>query len=675
MTILVSGGYDPGMRVIAASLVLLACHPLQAGDDGRPWLDRLCGLLSPALRHTDERLAEISAELPGLPNPPGIPSGTSSGFSTNPVLPDQEQQWLEVILDEPAEIDTVALIPAVGMGAGRPNEGFGFPRRFALVADAGEGTEPWTIRDETAADFPNPGIDPVVTRFQPRLIQRVRVNVVKSWQEDAPSVLALAEMMLLSGNRNMAAGAKVDASSHRDNNIAWQRDNLVDMSTPLGLPTVPDIAASRGYHSRVETSSEQMKSITLDLGRSAAIDEVRLVPVVREGLPAWVSYGYPPRLKIETALRPDFADARVLFHTLGRDMPAPGRNVVVFPDRGPPARYLRLTSERLWHRAQDFLFALAEVQVYSGGTNIAPGATVAATDPGDEPGWSAAALADGFSFGQRLTELPEWLRLIEKRGQLLAEQALLTNQRDPQLAAAQDALVRVAGGLATLLVLLATLAVWRQKRRNRREQELLRERLARDLHDDIGSNLGSISLLCNIVTRHPDNGTSHQEDFAEIQRIASESADSMRDMITLLNPRDKGRGGDWLRVLQNLAERQLRGLDLKVKVAGEDLRHGPDLETRRELYLFCKEAITNIARHARARTVRFDVRLGGEGLEIDLRDDGCGFDPARTSKGFGLANLRQRARQMSGTLSIHSEPGEGTAIHLKLPRSRRWQAL
>lgn len=663
------------MRVFAASLLVFTSSQLHAEAGGRPWLERLCEKISPTLRHTDERLDGISAELPRLPNPPGIPSGTSSGFSTNPVLPEQEQQWLEVILSEPFEIDSVALIPAVSMGAGRPNEGFGFPKRFTLEADAGEGTEPWTIMDETAADFPNPGVYPVVARFQPRRVQRVRLKVMKSWQEDAPSVLALAEMMLLSGNRNLAAGARVEASSHRDSAIAWQRSNLVDMSTPLSLPTVPEGKATRGYHSRVEITSEVPKSITLDLGQSAALDEVRLVPVVREGLPAWVSYGYPPRLKIEAALQADFSDARVLFQTQGKDMPAPGRNVVIFQGRRTQARYLRITSERLWHRAQDFLFALAEVQVYADGTNIALGASVCASDPGEEPGWSPATLTDGFSFEQRLIELPEWLRLIEKRRQLLAEQASLLQQRGSQLSAAQDGLVRIAGGMVAAFIALAALAVWRQKRRSRREQELLRERLARDLHDDIGSNLGSIALLCNIVTRHPGDASSHQEDFAEIQRIASESADSMRDMITLLNPRSKSRSGDWLPVLQHLAERQLRGLDLRVRVTGNDIRLGPDLETRRELYLFCKEAITNIARHAHARTVHFDVLLSDEGLEIALRDDGCGFDTTKTPRGFGLANLRQRAQQMGGGMTITSQPGQGTAIHLTLPRHRRWQTL
>ena len=663
------------MRSLKVCALMLCVSAPWAECAERPWLERLCEKLSPTLRHTDQRLDAISAELPNLPNPPGIPSGTSSGFSTNPVLPDQERQWLEVTLPAPVEIDSVALIPAVSMGAGRPNEGFGFPKRFTLEADAGEGTEPWTVMDQTQADFPNPGIYPVVARFTPRRVQRVRLKVTKSWQEDAPSVLALAEMMLLSGNRNVAAGARVDASSHRDNAIAWQRSNLVDMSTPLGLPTVPDAAATRGYHSRVETTHDQPKNITLDLGEAAALDEVRLLPVVREGLPAWVSYGYPPRLKIETALQSDFADATVLFQTQGKDMLAPGRNVVIFQGHSTQARYLRITAERLWHRAQDFLFALAEVQVYADGKNIALGASVSASDPGDEQGWSPATLTDGFSYEQRLIELPEWLRLIEKRRDLLAEQTALQQQRGPQLSAAQDALVRIAGGLGTVLVMLAVIAVWRQKRRSRREQEALRERLARDLHDDIGSNLGSIALLCNIVTRHPDDGVSHHEDFAEIQRIASESADSMRDMITLLNPRAKSRSGDWLPVLQRLAERQLRGLDLQVCITGQDIRLGPDLETRRELYLFCKEAITNIARHADARTVHFDLRLNNEGLEIALRDDGCGFDTTKTPKGFGLANLRQRAQQMGGSITITSQPGQGTAIQLKLPRHRRWQTF
>ena len=144
-------------------------------------------------------------------------------------------------------------------------------------------------------------------------------------------------------------------------------------------------------------------------------------------------------------------------------------------------------------------------------------------------------------------------------------------------------------------------------------------------------------------------------------------------MITLLSPHSKrGKGGDWLQVLENLAERQLRGIDLKIERPPAQVRIGPDLESRRELYLFCKEAFTNIARHATATVAAFSLKLTREGLDMVIRDNGTGFDTTSATGGFGLRNLRQRAAQMGGTLEINSSPGSGTTIRLNVPRQRPW---
>lgn len=656
---------------LAHLIVLLPAVPLAAAE--RPWLEVICEHLSPALGQIDARLDAIAEELPGLPDPVGTPSGVSAGFSSVPMLAPEEAPWVEVTLPEAQEIDTVVLVPAVSMGAGGPTAGFGFPKRFVVEARTEADAEPVVLLDQSAEDFPNPGIYPVIQRIEPRVVQAVRLREVKGWMEDGPSVLALAELMLLSGNRNVAVGAKADASSHRDATTTWRRSNLTDMSTPLGLPAVPDPSATMGYHSEVEMESAVPKQVTLTFAEPIPVDEVRLVPVVREGLPAWASYGFPPRMLVEVADSADFSDARTLWTSRGKDSPAPGRNVVVLPADGAPARHVRVTSQRLWHRAQDFLFALAEVQVFSAGEDVADTAQGAATDVTDEEGWSVAALSDGYAHGERLLELPEWLHLMDRRRQLLQEQAQLLDRRAPILAQAQQLLVRAAGGAGLLLAGTGVFAVWRQKRRNRREQEALRERLARDLHDDIGSNLGSIALLCKIVTRHPDDGQSHHEDFAEIQRIASESADSMREMIALLSPHgDEVSGGDWRQALTRLAERQLHGLELKIDQPPAEVRVGPDLESRRELYLFCKEAFTNIARHADASAVAFTLRLNRNGLDLEIRDNGRGFDPAAEHPGFGLRNLHQRAEQMGGTLDLTSETGKGTTLHLRVPRQRRW---
>ena len=123
----------------------------------------------------------------------------------------------------------------------------------------------------------------------------------------------------------------------------------------------------------------------------------------------------------------------------------------------------------------------------------------------------------------------------------------------------------------------------------------------------------------------------------------------------------------------HLTERLLRSHTLDCALPAAPLALEPDIETRRELYLFCKEVLHNISRHARATRVRFHLTPTAEGLRIEITDNGDGFDSTQAASGHGLSNLRERATVMAASLQILSTPGTGTSITLDLPRSHRWR--
>jgi signal transduction histidine kinase len=202
-----------------------------------------------------------------------------------------------------------------------------------------------------------------------------------------------------------------------------------------------------------------------------------------------------------------------------------------------------------------------------------------------------------------------------------------------------------------------------QRRVRRRDAGRLRERLARDLHDEIGSNLGSIALISAYASQDDATPESMRADLVEVQTIARESADSMRDMVRLISRRSDRESEEWSAVVQGLARRLLRGIDLDIQFDADS----PSLETRRELYLFIKEVLHNIATHSRAKHVRLHTRRNRDRMTVEISDDGIGFDPAGPSAGHGLSNLRERATTLHGELHIQSEPGHGTRITLTLP--------
>ena len=643
------------------SLLLLA----QSGDSR--WVETLAFWVRSDLHRLDQRTAEIDATLHTLPELTPINSSPSIGFKTE-FMPDEEELWVEVALPRTMLVDTVVLVPPLAKGASGVVPGYGFPTRFRIDA-FDDHDAPGPVLDATTQDFPNPGCHPVIASFPSRPVKRVRLTATVPWQLDGPPVLALAEMLILAGERNVALGATVTSTSARELPVSWSRRNLVDMVTPLGLPVAPGEPGPAGFHSAVAAQADVVKSVTLTLPAIVPLDDVWLVPVRHREVPLWFDYGFPVRFKIESATTPDFSDAHPIYATTAKFPSPPGMNLLRFAAHQIPARYLRVTATQLWERREDFVFALAEVQVISDGRNVALGARVEATDslPGDDA-WSTAALTDGRTETGPLLSLPAWFAQLQQRRLLEQERAQLMDTRTRLVERAQHTLVNGSIFTALGISFLSAALLWRQRRTRRRDAERLHEKLARDLHDEIGSNLGSIRLICSFASQPDITPEAMRADLIDIERVAAESADSMRDMVQLISPRRTADSHDWLEVLHALTERLLRGHTLDCALPAAPLLRAPDLETRRELYLFCKEVLHNIARHAQATRVRFHLTPTAEGLRVEIRDNGIGFDPQQAGTGNGLSNLRARAHAMHATLHLQSQPGHGTTVQLDVPK-------
>jgi signal transduction histidine kinase len=634
------------------------------------WVERLAFWAAPQLNSLKKDVAFIDVELAGLPVMAGVNSGNRSGFQSAGNVAGQDL-WVDVELSAATPVDTVVLVPLLAKGSSGEVAGFGFPRRF-LLEGFDEGGETILLMDETSRDFPNPGLYPVSAQCPAgERLQRVRLTVVEPWYSDGPPVLALSEIMVLRGNRNMASKARVRASSSREIPPTWSRTNLVDMMTPLGLPVAPTAEAQvMGWHGPVASSMDEVQAFTVDLGEETKLDEIRLVPAWRSQM-AWDSYyGFPARFKLETALTPDFTGAVTVYDRTVNSLLTPGQNLLCFAAAGGPARYVRMTATRLRNRTGDYVFALGELQAYAGDENVAKGAEVIATELPDDPEWRREGLTDGLARGGLLLELPDWIRRLEQRSLLEKRRKILVQRRAEVFTRAEHTLVGVSVCGAGGIVLMAGLFSWRGHRERVLDRERHRERLARDLHDELGSNLGSIALISSFAAQ--EDAAQMRLDLAEIERVARESADSMRDMVSLLGGRRGGVAADWLNVMAGLAERLMRGVELECRLPTSPLVWEPNLETRRELYLFCKEVLHNSVRHGQPSHVVFHLSPTPSGLRIEITDDGCGFDPESVQSGHGLGNLRERAAMMRAAMTLASSPGSGTRVVLDVPRGRRW---
>lgn len=194
------------------------------------------------------------------------------------------------------------------------------------------------------------------------------------------------------------------------------------------------------------------------------------------------------------------------------------------------------------------------------------------------------------------------------------------------------------------------------------EMQKIRNKIARDLHDDIGSTLGSISFFSEAAKMHlqQDNYTGTEKMLGKIGETSREMIDNMSDIVWSVNP-----GND---TVKHLVER--------MRVFGEDLVASTDtrlhfecdetmldsklnMEQRKNIFLIFKETIYNSVKYAHCKNITINVKRTARGLQMQITDDGIGFDVNNyTSKnGNGLHNMRHRAEEIKGIYTITSGAG------------------
>jgi len=340
------------------------------------------------------------------------------------------------------------------------------------------------------------------------------------------------------------------------------------------------------------------------------------------------------------------------------------------PGRGREARFVRFTAEKLWPRLrgpEDFIFALAEMEVFSGGRNVALDKPVSESSPlvPASSFWAPAYLVDGVAPREEVGTYADWLAALARRQVLASEIAGLAQRAEILRDEAEGRMAAAGGALAGCVALAGLVAVWGGRIRQRRQTRALRARIARDLHDEIGSNLSSIGLLSQLgIDAAPDARTMRTE-LEAIRRVAAQTADSMHDIVWLISPGTKTIG-DLSARLRETAGLLLAGVRWTMEVEGLDSGARLPLESQRDLFLIFKEALHNIQRHARAEHVTIRLTRTGRRFTLGVADDGCGFDPS-SAAGHGLSNMRARADSCGGWMSLESEPGRGTVISVSLP--------
>ena len=201
-------------------------------------------------------------------------------------------------------------------------------------------------------------------------------------------------------------------------------------------------------------------------------------------------------------------------------------------------------------------------------------------------------------------------------------------------------------------------------------QEEERKSLSRELHDEVGQMLTALRMEMRSLQ---DLRTAPEDQFIEhldgAKRLAEQSLRSLRDIAMGLRPSmldDLGLGSAVQWQARQFAKHT--GIPVNVQIDGMPPRLPEPHRTC--IYRVVQEALTNCARHARAKSINIAIRAQAAGISVSIRDDGIGFDPSRVrGRGLGLVGMQERVMDLGGDLTLTSQAPRGTVLSARIPLS------
>ena len=624
-------------------------------------IGRLARTFSSQLVQTEDRVGWLDERLSSLAkfNEHAMSMGLGfRGYRANRGDPDPQ---VTLDLGKSLDVSTLYLFPAQREFLEDPGT---FPKRFTLESANREDFSDSKVIFHTGGSeytaksiYPIPFAANVSARF-------VRLTVHEGHQKGMLDHFGLSELVVISNQDPVSFDAVVTSNCSLNVENRWFPAALIDGQTPLGI-WQNGINPSTSIGEIVPVADPTDTVIwTVKFPKSHLLDRVVLFPYQLELTSD--SLILPNELKIEL-LSPDGNAVPYFWKNArpGSDKMTP----LVISTKGTSATEIRLTALSPYIMGDNKISALSEMQAMSGGENVAAGLPVSRNHGGNIT--SVDTLTDGFTSAKKIIPVWSWLEQLHERQRVERELATLRPIHRQQ---SSESELNATWGSAIVLGLTFLIPVFIVERRrliSHEQIDSLRKRIASDLHDDIGSNLGSISLIArtarkDLVRLQGPEEVAH--DLGEVESIARESSLAMRDIVWLLERRQDSIG-DLVQRMRETAGRLLREINYTVECESSKTTAKLSLDAKRHLFLFYKEAIHNVLKHSGAQDVTIRLWDENDKLALEIIDNGVGLPTNEESAPTSVRKLEDRARVLDGLLNIVSSKETGTRIQLYVKRS------
>ena len=222
--------------------------------------------------------------------------------------------------------------------------------------------------------------------------------------------------------------------------------------------------------------------------------------------------------------------------------------------------------------------------------------------------------------------------------------------------------------LAAIVVGSSIYTLYKYQLNKKLEVERFRLRVSRDLHDDIGSTLSSINILCkSSMSNDMENGNDSMILLQKIQQRSQKTLDAMDDLVWSTKPGNDSLDSLIVRMREYAAEvLEAAGISFSLE-SPDSLNYVKlNMQQRKNLYLIFKEAVNNLAKYSKTKKASIRFEQQKKYLRMIIIDEGAGFTITSIKKGNGLDNMQSRAAEMNAQLEIHSGEGKGTTVSVQM---------
>ncbi|MDP4264841.1 MAG: two-component regulator propeller domain-containing protein [Bacteroidota bacterium] len=225
--------------------------------------------------------------------------------------------------------------------------------------------------------------------------------------------------------------------------------------------------------------------------------------------------------------------------------------------------------------------------------------------------------------------------------------------------------------LGCLSLLLMAYLLYRYRLSQILKMQEMRNRISRNLHDEIGSSVSSVNMLSAVAKRQLEEGHPVRNMLNQIGESAQQAGESIDEIVWSINPGYDVAATTFNRIRNHVSDLfESTGIDYTIELPEVSPAIKLNTELRQDIWLICKEAVNNIIKYSECSYASLSIKWENKLLRIDIQDNGKGFDVDKAihKNRSGLKNMRARVEKYRrGIFKIESEPGTGTRVYCCIP--------